>query len=568
MVTHPSSSCRKARTPLTGIFARRIIPIVGLMVALCGTAIPASAQEEGNVTNREPLKWMPRRPVTQFSQEPASQTPKEVVQTQALSVDTEPTIDVAPRRVEQRMTRPQTRVAVQSTAQPEAKIPTPPPAPTVGQSRVPNVRSTSPTPVRSNAVPQNIPAPQAGPVEYVPGSVFADDGVDGDGGAYWDAGDTWGDPCRGRSCGFRPGFGLMRWLATPNPTYGRIEAMLLWGKGMHVPALATTSPDGTARAQAGVLGQEGTSVLFGQTNLANTSRIAGRWSLGRWFDCNQTTGLEVSYLTTETDTSGYFATSAGTTIIARPFYNVDTGEQDARLISYSGVSDGSIDVYARSRLDGLDVTMRHGLFWDSNRRLDFMVGYRYMQLKDVFRTHEATFSTDTSGLVPVGTATSIYDLFDTKNEFNGANLGFAGRMQYNRWSMDLLMKLGIGNTRSRVNLQGSSTVTTPDGTVASYESGLLVLDSNKEAITHNQFTMIPEIGVNLGYDLTPRMRATVGYSLIYWSHVARAGDQVNLDLNPNEFQSTSWTGAAIPRETFVVNDYWIQGLNIGLDMRF
>jgi hypothetical protein len=80
--------------------------------------------------------------------------------------------------------------------------------------------------------------------------------------------------------------------------------------------------------------------------------------------------------------------------------------------------------------------------------------------------------------------------------------------------------------------------------------------------------MIPELGINLGYDLTPRLRATVGYSLIYWSHVARAGDQVNTDLNPNEFQSTSWTGAAIPRETFVVNDYWIQGLNVGLDLTF
>jgi hypothetical protein len=540
------------------------------MVALCGATMPAVAQEQETASPRQELKWMPRRPVSQISQEPvrqASNTSREVVQTQALAVDTEPTIDVAPKRVETRVTRPQTRVAVQSTAQPEARIPTPPPAPAGGQSRVPTVRSTAPATVRSNVVPQNVPMPQAESGEYLPGSVFADDGEEC-GGNCWVAGDTWGEPCHGRCCGFRPGLGLMHWLASPNPTYGRIEAMLLWSKGMHVPALATTSPDGTARTQAGVLGQEGTSVLFGQTNLADTSRIAGRWTLGRWFDCNQTTGIEISYLTTETDTSGYFATSAGSTIIARPFYNVDSGAQDARLISYSGVSDGSLDVYARSRLDGLDVTMRHGLFWDSNRRLDFTVGYRYMQLKDVFRTHEATFSTDTSGVVPVGTATSIHDVFDTKNEFNGANLGFAGRMQYNRWSMDLLMKLGIGNTRSRVNLQGSSTVTTPDGTVANYESGLLVLDSNKESITHNQFTMIPELGINLGYDLTPRLRATVGYSLIYWSHVARAGDQVNTDLNPNEFQSTSWTGAAIPRETFVVNDYWIQGLNVGLDLTF
>ena len=46
---------------------------------------------------------------------------------------------------------------------------------------------------------------------------------------------------------------------------------------------------------------------------------------------------------------------------------------------------------------------------------------------------------------------------------------------------------------------------------------------------------MPELGVTLGYQLNPCWRATLGYTFIYWSRVARAGDQIDRDINPDLF---------------------------------
>ena len=46
---------------------------------------------------------------------------------------------------------------------------------------------------------------------------------------------------------------------------------------------------------------------------------------------------------------------------------------------------------------------------------------------------------------------------------------------------------------------------------------------------------MPEIGFTLGYDLTSRLKATVGYTLLYWSNVARPGDQIDLNVDSRQF---------------------------------
>jgi hypothetical protein len=518
-------------------------------------AFPAAGQYDNSESSRQGLKWMPRRPVSQVVE-----TPQGVVQTQAISADSEPVVEVTPQVAVPKKTRPQTRVTAQGSVQAQAKANATAQTPTSAQNRVPTVRSGA------TGVAQPGFVPQAGPVEYMPGSVFADEAIDSEG-AAWDAGDTWGSSCDGSGRGCAPGIGLLRMLCSPNPVWGRVESMVLWSKGMHVPALVTESPVGTT----GVLGGTGTEVVFGETNLTDSARWGGRWTLGRWFDPNQTTGVEISYLTTETSSDGIYAASTGNPTIARPFYDVSTGQQNSSLVAYSATgslsnANGAIEVYARSRLDGLEANLRRALYWDSNRRLDFLFGYRNMKLKDLFTVDDATYPTSSPG-----TLFRMDDLIDTRNEFHGANLGFAGRVQHARWSMDLLMKLAVGNTRSRVRLDGTTTSSGINGeNPTTYDSGLLVLGTNQGTISHNQFSMIPELGFNLGYDLTPRMRATAGYSLVYWSHVARATEQVSTDLNSTQFPgpNSNLTGAALPRSPFAVNDYWVQGLSVGLDIRF
>src|SRR5262249_22126476 len=63
--------------------------------------------------------------------------------------------------------------------------------------------------------------------------------------------------------------------------------------------------------------------------------------------------------------------------------------------------------------------------------------------------------------------------------------------------------------------------------------GLLALQSTIGRQSRDRGAVIPEFGVQVGYQLTRHLRAYAGYTLIYWGEVARAGDQIDLTVNPN-----------------------------------
>ena len=95
--------------------------------------------------------------------------------------------------------------------------------------------------------------------------------------------------------------------------------------------------------------------------------------------------------------------------------------------------------------------------------------------------------------------------------------------------------------------------------------GLLTAD-RVGSYRQNRFAVSPEVGLNLGYNITEHMRAFVGYDYLYLSSVARAGDQVNLNVNPNRFLGGG--GPANSPFVFHSTDYWAQGVNFGLEFRW
>ena len=82
--------------------------------------------------------------------------------------------------------------------------------------------------------------------------------------------------------------------------------------------------------------------------------------------------------------------------------------------------------------------------------------------------------------------------------------------------------------------------------------------------------MVPELGFTLGYQLTRRIRTNLGYSMIYWGNVARAGEQIDRNINPNQFPFAA--GAVVPPNRpqfqFEQTDYWVQGLSFGGEFRW
>jgi hypothetical protein len=128
--------------------------------------------------------------------------------------------------------------------------------------------------------------------------------------------------------------------------------------------------------------------------------------------------------------------------------------------------------------------------------------------------------------------------------------------------LGLLGKLAVGDNHQVVAADGSTTVTVPGQAPVVSPGGLLALSSNSGHFSRDRVSLVPEFGVNLGYQVTPHLRVFTGYTLLYWFDVVRAGDQVDLTVNPNLLPPVTGAVAGPPRPAprFQTTDLWVQGL--------
>ncbi len=366
-----------------------------------------------------------------------------------------------------------------------------------------------------------------------------------------------------------------------SPRYGNGAArlwvdsdyLMWWTAGAGTPPLVTTSPQGTAPAVAGVLGQPTTEVLFGGERLPGGLRSGGRLRVGAWLDDSQQSGIEGEYFALGENTDAFLGRSVnGDPILARPFYNVNTDLQDAEFIGLPNVVDGTVTAEASSRLCSAGLRMRFNLDEDSSlgslliggngARIDLVAGYRFLELNEGLLLRETL--TSTNPLAPG--AFDIFDRFDTRNSFHGGEIGFLLSRGLNRWSMDVLCKAALGNNHEVVAIDGGTAILTGTSYTV-YPGGLLAQRTNMGSYSNDQFVVVPEVGVTLGYRLTRRLKATMGYSFLYCSHVLRPGDQIDTGVNPNLLppEAVPFSGPLRPALALESSDYWAQGLSFGLE---
>ena len=161
-------------------------------------------------------------------------------------------------------------------------------------------------------------------------------------------------------------------------------------------------------------------------------------------------------------------------------------------------------------------------------RVDFTVGYRYIKLEEGLQISEDLISEAQSTFATF----NLYDAFETSNEFNGLELGLQWDTYRGRWSMEFGGRFAVGNNTRKVAINGGTT-SVIQGAVFNDVGGLLALPSNIGTYEDDEFVVIPEFSLTLGYQIAPRVRFLVGYTLIYWSNVVRPGDQIDLNVNPD-----------------------------------
>jgi hypothetical protein len=378
------------------------------------------------------------------------------------------------------------------------------------------------------------------------------------------------------------------WQEALNPSgrfYASAEYLLWWVKGFNTPPLVTTSPAAVPQPLQGVLGVPTTTVLFGGSSLSQDPFSGGRFRAGYTFGpCNEW-AIEGSYFFLSQQSTSFSASSPNTPVIARPFIANDAvlgQNESSELVASPGInagdlfaSTGSIRVVAPTEFWGAEVNLRRTICCGCNYKLDVLAGYRYLSLREGLDITEDLFALKAVPAVGtmVGDHIVVSDRFHTSNQFNGGQLGVSGEWRTGRLVLGGSVKVALGNVHQVIDIHGNTVITHADPTlpVQQFPAGLLALGSNSGTFTRDRFAVVPEVGLQVGYQLTDRLRAFVGYNFIYMSNVVRPGDQIDRVLNTNQIPpgtATPPAGPVHPVVPFKTTEFWAQGVSFGLEFRY
>lgn len=339
-------------------------------------------------------------------------------------------------------------------------------------------------------------------------------------------------------------------------------------QGSELPPLVTSSPPGTPRGQAGVLGTPGAQTIYGDERVNGQLQPGIRITYGAWFDEGQYTGLDGSFFTLFGGTSSF--TSPNDAITSRPFFNPLNNSQSSQLVNFPGVIGGNVAAVSDQDFYGLDLNLRNALLCGCDgTRLYGLAGYRNMGLYEGLAITENLTAQNGSMGVPAGTNIVVQDGFRTINQYNGGQLGTALNMFGERWMLEARAMLGIGQTQNVVYINGNTVVTAPGGSpVTTSKGGLLAQNTNIGRYEAQSFSFIPEIRLGGGYRVTDRVYLTLGYTFLYWTGVARPGNQIDYTVNPTQIPPGPLQGPARPMGGVNTSDIWIQGISGGLAILF
>ena len=362
---------------------------------------------------------------------------------------------------------------------------------------------------------------------------------------------------------------------------------LLWRtKSMPVNSpFVTTGPE--SDLFAGSLGRPGTQALYGGKAI-DTGLLSGmRLRAGLWLDDDATLGVELGGLLLEQggETARFSGGANGANFFGIPFRNARTGEQNIFFVSQN-FNDPSISAFLTGQLDISTKTS----FWTSevnalvNLRqsedswLIGMVGFRTMGLDESIRFAESLRSLVPGGSVTFGGATidpsqsvGTNDLFKTSNRFYGPQLGTRFGTNWGGIVLSAHAAVALGVNQQDRTIEGSSTLMTGGRTISTLPGGVFALSSNMGRLSQNDFSVVPEAGLSLGYQFTPWLSAKLGYNFVYWNTVARATQQVDSTINPGlvptDLSYGSGGGPNRPGAGLRTSDFWAQGINFGIEIK-
>jgi long-subunit fatty acid transport protein len=118
----------------------------------------------------------------------------------------------------------------------------------------------------------------------------------------------------------------------------------------------------------------------------------------------------------------------------------------------------------------------------------------------------------------------------------------------------------------RVEINGQNTVTGA-GSVST-PGGILAQPTNIGTYERDVNVWAPEANIKLAYSFTDRLSVSVGYTFLYWTRVALAANQVDLNINETQFNGGLLAGPATPTFAWDDTDFWVQTVDIGFNLNY
>jgi len=339
----------------------------------------------------------------------------------------------------------------------------------------------------------------------------------------------------------------------PDRWFGKAELLLWWRDKTRLPPLVSNTSDSAEVFDTA-------SLLYGNLNVADDLTAGGRFQAGMWLDPQHCQAVVGRLWGLGEESYGYATNSGENPTIVRPFRDAN-GDPTALVIAGDGRT-GTLSINGDSQVYGADISLRQLWRKGLGGRIDFLCGYQHVRINESLQISSLT--TD----APPNQARTIErtDLFDIDNEFHGGQVGFAGRFREGCWSWDGMFKLGFGSLRRGANLSGM-TVTEddrldPPDDRFSDPVGLLVRQSNRGDEDDSTFAWVPELNLNLVYHTHHNVDLSVGYGLVVVTDALQVSGAIDEDLQVDLGQPPT---VDRPNRGFRYDDYWVQGIQFGLD---
>lgn len=365
--------------------------------------------------------------------------------------------------------------------------------------------------------------------------------------------------------------------ASTGPALWASADYLLWwiSRGpLPTPLVTTGNPTDPL---PGALGRPSTVALFGGSKLDYGTFAGGRFTLGGWIDCDRTFGAEVGGFRLEQRAIRFAVASdnAGNPPIYLPVINQDPSSltfgkesiytvADPLFPDPTGPTFGRVAISSTTRLWGAEVNGLVNLARTCSWNCDGIVGFRYLDLREDLRI--SGFSNDLFDDLQQ----TFNDRFHTRNQFYGGQVGARCGYRCDKFFLEATGKVALGSTHEVVEIQGNSTW---GGTgffpsPGVYPGGVYTQLSNIGRNSADYLTVVPQVGLKLGVNLTSCVSANVGYDFLYWSSVIRPGNQIDPNLNPTQFPGAGLNGALLPAPFFNRSDFFAHGVSFGLTFAY